>query len=184
MSHKRTGRCNCGAVVFEITGPLTGAIYCHCTRCQRRTGTAASANARVDQDAFRVIQGADRLRSWAPAEGAEKFFCGDCGSAMFSKGTNPWIGVRLGVIDGDPGIRPGAHQYTAYAAPWEPLPLDGLPCYAESARSDANPVPGFAEHSMASAQPTAPNRCPQDQRSLDTASRAPEPGARSRGLSH
>ena len=30
--------------------------------------------------------------------------------------------VRLGALDGDPGIRPGAHQFTAYAAPWPRFP--------------------------------------------------------------
>ena len=35
-----TGGCNCGAVRFEVTAPLVGASYCHCKRCQRRSGTA------------------------------------------------------------------------------------------------------------------------------------------------
>ncbi len=34
-----TGGCGCGAVRFEISEPLTAAAYCHCTRCQVRTGT-------------------------------------------------------------------------------------------------------------------------------------------------
>jgi hypothetical protein len=135
MNLPLTGRCNCGAVAFEITEPLISSTYCHCTRCQRRTGTGASANARVASEGFHILRGADRLRSWAPADGAEKFFCGDCGSAMFSRGNNAWIGVRLGVIDGDPGIRPTAHQYVDYAAVWEPLPDDGLPRHPESARA-------------------------------------------------
>lgn len=33
--------------------------------------------------------------------------------------------VRLGAIDGDPGVRPSARQFTAYAASWEPLSDDG-----------------------------------------------------------
>jgi hypothetical protein len=37
----------------------------------------------------------------------------------------------MGAIDGDPGIEPRSHQYVAYAAPWEPLPDDGLPRYDE-----------------------------------------------------
>jgi hypothetical protein len=41
------------------------------------------------------------------------------------------MGVRLGTVDGDPGIRPQWHQFTAYAAVWEPLPDDGLPRYLE-----------------------------------------------------
>ena len=46
------GECGCGAVRFEVTAPLHTASYCHCTRCQRRSGTAASANARVARDRF------------------------------------------------------------------------------------------------------------------------------------
>lgn len=130
-----TGTCNCGAVQIEIAEPFEGSVYCHCTRCQRRTGTAASANGRVAPGAFRVVRGEDRLRSWAPPDGAEKFFCGDCGSAMFSRSDSGGVGVRLGVLDGDPGIRPSAHQYVAYAASWEPLPDDGLPRHPESASS-------------------------------------------------
>ena len=130
-----TGRCNCGAVRYEVDGPLASALYCHCTRCQRRTGTAASASARPVAGAFRIVAGEDRLRSWAPEDGAEKWFCGDCGSAMFSRQPlNPEaVAIRLGTFDDDPGIRPGYRQFVAYAAPWEPIPDDGLPRYPERA---------------------------------------------------
>ena len=128
------GGCGCGAVRFEVLESFVSAIYCHCTRCQRRTGTAASANARVAAESFRVVQGEDRLCSWKPETGAEKFFCGDCGSALFSRPAPDaeQVGVRLGAIDGDPGIRPDAHQFVAYAAAWEPIPDDGLPRFPES----------------------------------------------------
>jgi hypothetical protein len=134
MGSPLTGQCGCGAVAFEVTESLQSAFYCHCTRCQRRTGTAASANTRVAADSFTVTKGEDRLRAWKPAGGAEKWFCGDCGSALFSR--NPadpeHVGVRLGAFDSDPGVRPGAHQYVAYAAVWEPLPDDGLPRFQET----------------------------------------------------
>ena len=135
MSAPLTGTCNCGAVQFAVTEPFVSSTYCHCTRCQRRTGTGASANARVAASGFSVVRGGDRVRSWKPDEGAEKFFCGDCGSALFSRSGPDWVGVRLGVLDGDPGIRPGAHQFVAYAATWEPLADDGLPRHPESAQS-------------------------------------------------
>ncbi len=130
-----TGTCNCGAVQFAVTEPFVSSSYCHCTRCQRRTGCGSSPNARVRASGFSVLRGEDRLRSWAPVDGAEKFFCGDCGSAMFSRSGEEWVGVRLGVLDGDPGIRPTAHQFVAYAAAWEPLPEDGLERHPESALS-------------------------------------------------
>ena len=129
-----TGGCNCGAVRFEVTAPLALASYCHCKRCQRRSGAAASANAHPAPDAFRIVAGEDRLRVWKPDGGGEKWFCGDCGSSLF--GRNPShadpIGIRMGAFDGDPGIRPSVRQFVAYAAPWEPIPDDGLPRHPES----------------------------------------------------
>jgi hypothetical protein len=133
-----TGGCGCGAVRFELTAPLASATYCHCTRCQRRTGAGASANGRAESGSFRIVSGEDRLRAWRPEGGAEKWFCGDCGSALFSRTDEdvPQIGVRLGAFDQDPGIRPVAHQFVAYAAPWESLPDDGLPRFPEQRVAD------------------------------------------------
>jgi len=72
---------------------------------------------------------------WKPPAGSgEKWFCGDCGSAMF--GSNPShpesIGIRMGTFDADPGIRPTVRQFVGYAAAWEALPDDGLPRFPES----------------------------------------------------
>jgi hypothetical protein len=39
--------------------------------------------------------------------------------------------VRLGAIDGDPGVRPSVRQFVDYAAVWEEIPDDGLPRYPE-----------------------------------------------------
>ncbi len=129
-----TGACGCGTVRFEIDEPLIGAAYCHCTRCQRRTGGGASASALAHPGSIRVTQGQDKVKAWTPEGGWAKAFCADCGSALFGwppDEQEPRI-VRLGVIDGDPGVRPGAHQFVAYAAPWEPIPDDGLPRFDES----------------------------------------------------
>ncbi len=129
-----TGGCNCGAVRFEIDAPPAGASYCHCRRCQRRTGTAASANARLDPGSFRIVAGDASLRAWKPPDGAEKWFCGECGSALFSRQPDhpERVGVRMGAFDADPGVRPSARQFVAYAASWEPIPEDGLPRYPEA----------------------------------------------------
>jgi hypothetical protein len=130
-----TGGCVCGGVRFEISKPFVSANYCHCTRCQRRTGTAASANARVAPGSFRIVHGEELVRAWDPGDGFEKAFCSVCGSALFSR--NPadpdQLGVRLGTIDGDPGTRPQQRNFTSYAAVWEPIPDDGLPRNPEAA---------------------------------------------------
>src|ERR1039458_8426374 len=85
----------CGAVRFEVTAPAVSAHYCHCTRCQRRTGTAASANARLKPGSFRILSGDETLRVWKPDGGFEKWFCGDCGSALFSRHPHDPELVRL-----------------------------------------------------------------------------------------
>ncbi len=131
MAAQLTGGCGCGAVRFEVDEPFVSANYCHCTRCQRRTGTAASANGRIAPGSFQLVAGEEHLRSWAPAGGAEKVFCGVCGSAVFSRHAGEVLGVRLGGIDGDPGIAPQWRQYVAYAASWEEIPDDGLPRYPD-----------------------------------------------------
>jgi hypothetical protein len=130
-----TGGCGCGAVRFELTSPPVSAHYCHCTRCQRRTGTAASANARVRPESFCIVKGIEDLRAWKPTDGWEKWFCGECGSALFSKHPRDLelMSIRLGAFDSDPAIRPAMRQFVAYAAPWEPIPDDGLPRHPERA---------------------------------------------------
>lgn len=128
-----TGGCGCGRVRFEVDAPLVTATYCHCMRCQRRSGTAASPQARVQPGSVRVAVGEEELRAWAPEGGLAKTFCGACGSALF--GTAPddgsIVSVRLGALDADPGIRPSARQFVAYAASWERIPEDGLPRHPE-----------------------------------------------------
>ena len=128
------GGCLCGAVRYEITQPLTVARYCHCTRCQRRTGTAASANGLLPRSGFRLVSGGAELRTYDPPQpGAPKLFCASCGSALFSGDpfTDEQVVIRLGTFDRDPGMRPRYRQFVAYAAPWEAIPDDGLPRYDE-----------------------------------------------------
>ena len=128
-----TGGCLCGGVRFEVTQPLVSAIYCHCTRCQRRSGSAASVSGRIVPGSLQVAIGAELVRAFEPPGGFAKEFCGRCGSALWARDpADPdQLWVRLGAFDRDPGIRPAARQFVAYAASWEPVPDDGLPRYPE-----------------------------------------------------
>jgi len=128
-----TGGCLCGAVRFELTEAPRVAYYCHCTRCQRRTGTAASVSALFPPGALQILAGEELVRAYEPPSGAAKIFCSSCGGALWAR--NPSdpdvVAIRLGAFDDDPGIRPSYRQFVAYAAPWEPIPDDGLPRYPE-----------------------------------------------------
>ncbi len=133
-----TGGCGCGAVRFTVSAPPTSAVYCHCTRCQARTGTAAQASARVVPGTVTITEGAERLRDWTLEDGLAKSFCELCGSHLFARTRDgsEVAAVRMAAFDGDPGVRPSARQFVADAASWEPVPDDGLPRYPERAPSD------------------------------------------------
>ena len=128
-----TGRCMCEAVEFEVTEPLLGALFCHCKRCQRRSGTGPSRAALTQPGSFRITHGADAVRDYRPEGGWTKSFCVHCGSHLFT--THPeneeLVAVRFGAMDQDPGLRPSVHQFVDYAAPWSPVPDDGLPRFGE-----------------------------------------------------
>ncbi|HET6172068.1 MAG TPA: GFA family protein [Gaiellales bacterium] len=130
-----TGGCLCGGVRFELTEPAREAGYCHCTRCQRRTGTAASAQARIDGGTFRLLRGGELIRAWSPPDGGfDKCFCGACGAHLYSRNAErpEQMAIRLGAFDGDPGVRPSWRAFVAYAAPWEAIPDDGLERFPEA----------------------------------------------------
>ena|SRR3712207_5353927 len=130
-----TGGCNCGAVRYEVS-ELSGAGYCHCRRCQRRTGAAASPQAYAKPEHFRLVAGENHVKCWKPGDGGAKCFCTECGSSVFSRRPEV-IGFRMGSFDEDPGVRPEMRQFLESAAPWEPIPDDGLPRYASRRPSSA-----------------------------------------------
>jgi hypothetical protein len=106
-------------VRFELTEPPPAAGYCHCTRCQRRTGTASSAQARIDGRTFRLLQGEELVKAWRhPDGGFEKCFCRECGAHLFSRNPDDptQMSLRMGAFDGDPGVRPSWRTHVAYAA--------------------------------------------------------------------
>jgi hypothetical protein len=125
-------------VRFELSEPARVAYYCHCTRCQRRTGTGSSVQAAVDGSSFRLVRGEELVQAWRhPDGGFEKCFCRECGAHLFSRNPDDpaQMSVRMAAFDGDPGVRPSFHAYTAYAPEWAPVPDDGLERYPEAWRS-------------------------------------------------
>jgi hypothetical protein len=137
-----SGGCMCGGVRFELSEPLLGAVFCHCKRCQRRTGTGVSVTALTALGSYRTVSGENLVRSWDPGDGGWiKSFCSRCGSQLFTtNAANPdLLAVRMGALNDDPGIRPAAHQFVTYAAPWAPVPDDGLPRFPE--RLDPGALP-------------------------------------------
>jgi hypothetical protein len=125
------GGCLCGGVRYELSEPFRRANFCHCSRCRKHTGAAASAQGRVPREGFTLLSGAELIETYRPEGGMAKAFCRVCGSSVFG-GTwpdGPEVSIRLGTLDDDPGIRPQYHSFAADVPPWDTLPDDGLPRY-------------------------------------------------------
>lgn len=124
-----TGGCLCGGVRYEVRGRFLRAGHCHCERCRRHSGGAVGTQGRVRREDFRLVSGEDLVRVYRPAEDAAvKAFCSRCGSSLFG-GTwpdGPEVSIRLGTVDGDPGIRPQVRTFVDSRAPWDVI-TDDLP---------------------------------------------------------
>ena len=128
MERVITGGCLCGGVRYEVREPFLRAGHCHCSRCRRHSGAAVCTQGRVRRADFRVVSGSDLVRAFRPDDGAVKAFCSVCGSSLFG-GTwpeGPEVSIRLGTVDGDPGIRPQYHTHVGSKAIWDEI-LDDLP---------------------------------------------------------
>lgn len=92
------GSCHCGAVKFEVDGPLTDAYTCDCSLCRRRSATMCS----VHESRLRIVQGEDRLSLYQwNARIARHYFCSTCGIYPFHRKRSmpDHYGVNLACLD-------------------------------------------------------------------------------------
>lgn len=124
------GSCLCGAVRFEIDGPLAGVELCHCSQCRRASGSAFAANMNVAAANFRVVSGQASMKAYASSPGKERVFCADCGSPIISRQiANPSaVRVRVGTLAEPVESRVVFHFHTDSKASWWPA-ADNLPAY-------------------------------------------------------
>ena len=127
---RHTGRCDCGAVHYDVDGPFAYALNCHCSECRRRTGSAFKPFAGIARDKLRITQGEADLAILGTAEN-NNTSCARCGTLLFSVVQDgARVHVTLGTIEGDPGIRPRAHIFVGSKAAWFEI-TDDLPQFVE-----------------------------------------------------
>ncbi len=130
-----SGGCLCGAVRYEVHGPLRGVIVCHCRECRRWHGHVCAATAARRADL--VVHGEDHLRWFSSSTGdagARRGFCARCGSSLFWEAPGrPTVSIAAGTLDEPAGLRTIAHCYTDDAGDYYDLPDDGLPRYVRRA---------------------------------------------------
>ena len=133
------GRCLCGAVTFEITGPSSAPNLCHCGMCRRHNG-ALGAYTGAPASAYRI--GGEENVSWYQASpDAARGFCRRCGSKLFWRGTGrDTVYVPMGSLDSPTGLKAAQHIWTRHQGDYYEIDHDGLPRFADS-NHDAQPIP-------------------------------------------
>ena len=134
-----TGGCFCGAVTYEINGPLFDARSCHCSKCRKVFSAQASAYALVDPLHFAWRSGESLLTAYESQAGTGLMFCSQCGSTLCGIFNGIVQGVMLGCVDGDPGVAIGRHIYVGSKAVWEVMP-EGVLQYPEDAPPSDSPA--------------------------------------------
>jgi hypothetical protein len=125
-----TGSCACGAVRYDVSTPFIEMHHCHCSKCRKSHGAAFATFASTRADGVRITHGADVLREFRSSPVVVRRFCGTCGANVFFAAT-PFpdlLWLAAGTLDGEPGIRPGAHAFIASRAAWYE-PSDALPSF-------------------------------------------------------
>ena len=104
-----TGSCLCGAVRYQVSGPLRPVIACHCQQCRKTSGhhVAATSAARGDI----VVEG--EVRWYQSSAKARRGFCPTCGSNLFWDGAGANLSVFAGTLDGPTGLSIAGHIFCA-----------------------------------------------------------------------
>ena len=123
---KLSGKCECGAVRYEVADAFLYAANCHCSACRAGTGAAFKPFAGIEREQLEITDGADRLLVWGEPDGNHTR-CGTCGSLLFSVVRDgEYVHVALGSLVDAPAIRPTHHIFVGSKAPWFEI-TDDLP---------------------------------------------------------
>lgn len=114
----REGGCRCGRVRFRVSGAPMCTMACHCTGCQRMTGSAFSLSSLYPADQFTLLQGEPVIGGLHGA--TRHFHCDYCMSWLFTRpeGLDGLVNLRTTMLDAPPADPPFLETWTAEALPW------------------------------------------------------------------
>ena len=109
---RATGRCLCGAVRYQIRGPLRPVVNCHCGQCRRTHGNVAAYTSAARAD---LVLTEDRGLKWyRSSEVARRGFCRNCGASLFwERLGEDRVAVAAGGIDPPSGLKTIRHIFVA-----------------------------------------------------------------------
>jgi hypothetical protein len=124
MDRRIEGGCQCGRVRYCVDGPPLGLAVCHCTGCQRQSGSAFGMSLAVPSEAFQLLSGELRTFTVPCDSGRTKTcsFCPDCGTRIHHRSVEGALSLKAGTLDDTSWLEPAAHYWTQHKQPWLVIP--------------------------------------------------------------
>src|SRR5207253_1988122 len=99
-----TGSCLCGAVCYEVNGPLRDVVNCHCAMCRKTQGHIGAYTAAA-RAALRITESRG-LKWYASSAKARRGFCAECGGTLFwDGGGREMVSIAAGTLDPPTGLK-------------------------------------------------------------------------------
>ena len=120
------GGCQCGRVRYRVEGKSFGLAVCHCTECQRQSGSAFGMSLGIASGAFKLRSGALKTFEVKCDSGRVKTcaFCPECGTRIYHQIGNG-MSLKAGTLDDTSWLKPDAHYWTMRKQSWVVIP-DGV----------------------------------------------------------
>ena len=130
----RTGGCLCGTIRYEAKGEPSDVAVCHCTRCQRWSGSAFMPGASFTED---TVTWNTEPSFFDLNEGCKRAFCPKCGSSLAFHYSGGQLWINLGTLDDVEKLKPKYHLFTENGVSWAQT-NDDLPRHAQTSAGWSN----------------------------------------------
>jgi hypothetical protein len=128
----REGGCQCGRVRYRLEGSPIALAICHCSECQRQSGSAFGMSLIVPEASFQLVVGKPQSFTRDADSGSTVtcYFCGSCGTRLYhDPESRPGsVNIKAGTLDDTSWLAPNLHVWTRSKQPWVPIP-EGVPCF-------------------------------------------------------
>ncbi len=125
---RHTGGCLCGAVRYEVRGPLRPVVNCHCGQCRRWHGHFGAYTNAATADV--TVKGKTHLKWFKSSSFARRGFCKTCGSSLFWQRLGAdTLSIAAGTLDARTGLKTVRHIFMAHRGDYYAVPdrLEKLP---------------------------------------------------------
>jgi hypothetical protein len=130
MTQPLTGGCLCGKVRYSVAQTMRFQAYaCHCSDCQRRSGSAFGIQHSVLASDLTVSGELLRGEHVQPSGAVAGIFaCKHCLTRLYTvNDQRPGIvNLRAGTLDSSPEMVPAAHLWVQSKQPWVVIPDEAI----------------------------------------------------------